>query len=220
MTTAQRIAPSATLLLYAIIVTGAMAAYLVSPALWLVTPTVAWIVFRGAQRDILIPETPGLDIRDLPLALRGRVHSVFAQLPAGDARRLLLGVVNQARLLFARVESRFDTGEETRLRDHVAGLVDACCTTAADLSRLDQFTATASANSVKGDLVARAGKARDLFRERLVNAATALGELYASNVEHGTPSTDRVAELTAEISTDAAARSAATAEMSKLLGGE
>jgi len=39
-----------------------------------------------------------------------------------------------------------------------------------------------------------------------------------SNVERGTPSTDRVAELTAEISADASARSEAASEMKTLLG--
>ena len=54
--------------------------------------------------------------------------------------------------------------------------------------------------------------------DRLTNAASALAELYTANVERGTPSTDRVAELTAEISADASARAAATTEMAKLLG--
>jgi hypothetical protein len=218
MTTTTRVPPSTAVLLGAIVMTGVATAFRVSPLLWFVTPVVAWVILRAAQRDLELPRTLGADIRELPSALRERVNSAFTQLPAGDARRLLLGVVNQARLLFGRDESRFDASEEARLRDHVSGLVDACCTTAADLSRLDQFTAQSSQNGVSTDLAARAGKARELFRERLTNAAAALAELYTSNVERGTPSTDRVADLTAEISADASARSAATSEMSKLLG--
>jgi hypothetical protein len=219
MTEAQRVAPAAAILLFAIAVTGVAAAYQVSPLLWLVTPMVAWVVLRAALRDGQIPGTSGVDIRALPVILRERVRSAFAQLPPGDARRLLLGVVNQARLIFARNESRFDAAEESQLREHVSGLVEACCTTAAGLSRLDQFTAPGVVDG-RGDIVARAMKARDLFRERLMNAAATLAELYTSNVERGTPSTDRVAELTAEISADAAARSAAEREMEQLLGPE
>jgi len=219
MTAARRLAPSAVMLLYAIGLTGVAAAHQVSPILWIITPMVAWMILRAALRDGSISDAAGVDIHELPSALRERVRSAFAQLPAGAARSLLLGVVNQARLVFGRGESNFDAIEEAQLREHVSGLVDACCTTAADLDRLDRFTAPSDDGSAtRADLVARATKARELFRDRLTNAASALAELYTSNVERGTPSTDRVAELTAEISADASARTAATEEMSKLLG--
>jgi len=213
----RRVAPAAIMLVYAICIAGGAAAYRVSSSLWFVTPVVAWIVLRAAAREAMQLEVPGVDIRELPSELRDRVRSAFAQLPEGDARRLLLGVVNQARLVFGRGESRFDAAEERQLAEHVSGLVDACCATAADLARLDQFAASAT-DAARAELVARAAKARELFRDRLTNAASALAELYTSNVERGTPSTDRVAELTAEISADASARSEAAAEMKTLLG--
>jgi hypothetical protein len=218
MTTAmrRRVAPSAIMLVYAIGIVGSFAAYRVSSSLWLVTPVVAWMVLRAAAREALPLDVPGVDIRELPTALRDRVRSAFAQLPDGDARRLLLGVVNQARLVFGRGESRFDAAEERQLAEHVTGLVDACCATAADLARLDQFAPADGAS--RAELMARATKARELFRDRLTNAASALAELYTANVERGTPSTDRVAELTAEISADASARSEAASEMKTLLG--
>jgi hypothetical protein len=213
----RRLAPTAIMLVYAICIAGGVAAYRVSSSLWLVTPVVAWIVLRAAAREAMqLEPAPGVDIRELPSQLRDRVRSAFAQLPDGDARRLLLGVVNQARLVFGRGESRFDAAEERQLAEHVSGLVDACCTTAADLARLDQFAASTT-DAARAELVARAAKARELFRDRLTNAASALAELYTSNVERGTPSTDRVAELTAEISADASARSEAAAEMKALL---
>lgn len=213
--TTRRVAPAAIMLVYAIGIAGSFAAYRVSSALWLVTPVVAWIVLRAAAREALQLDAPGVDIRELPTALRDRVRSAFAQLPEGDAQRLLLAVVNQARLVFGRGESRFDAAEEQQLTEHVSGLVDACCAAAADLARLDQFAPTPTEGSA--ELRSRAAKARELFRDRLTNAASALAELYTANVERGTPSTDRVAELTAEISADALARSEATAEMKDLL---
>lgn len=216
--TKQHIPPSAALMVCAIVVAGTVAGARVSPAMWLLTILVAAAMLHGAAKDADAAVAAGVDIRELPPALRERVRSTFAQLPEGDARRLLLSVVNQARLVFLRDDSRFDAGEERQLTEHVAGLVEACCHTADDLARLDQFTGTANADgSLNPDLAGRATKARELFRDRLTNAASALAELYTANVEHGTPSTDRVAELTAEISSDAAARSAATSEMEKLL---
>src|SRR5439155_9361454 len=172
MTTKPRVSPSATILLFAMGVTGAAAAYQVSPVLWLLTAVVGLIVFRAGLRDGQLPGDHEVDIRELPSALRERVRSAFAQLPAGAARNLLLGVLNQARLVFARGDSRFDAAEESQLREHVAGLVDACCTTAADLGRLDQFAnAPADAGAVRAELPARAGKAREAFRDPLTSAA-------------------------------------------------
>lgn len=215
MTAVLRIERPAAILLVAVVFAGTAAAVQVSPLLWAITAIVAWIILRGALRDTALASSSDVDIREFPPALRNRVRSTSAQLPSGDARRLLLGVVNQARLVFGRDESRFDATEEARLRDHVAGLVDACCPTAADLARLDQFAA--NAGTARADLAARAARARELFRDRLTNAAAAIAELYTSNVERGTPSTDRVADLTAEISADASARSAASREIRELL---
>ena len=213
-----RLAPSAILLFYAILISGFVAAYQVAPVLWFMTPVAAWIVLRAAVRDARQPAVAGLEIRELPDALRMHVRSTFAQLPEGDARRLLLAVVNQARLLFGRAESRFDAIEEKRLREHITGLVEACCATAADLARIDQLPGDGKDVSSSADLTTRVASARSLFRDRLTSAAAALGELYTSNVAQGTPSTDRVAELTAKIGEDAAARTAAAAEMKDLLG--
>jgi hypothetical protein len=215
MTTTRRVAPAAIMLVYAICISGSFAAFRVSSSLWLVTPVVAWLVLRAAARDAKRLEEPGVDIPELPVELRERVRSAFAQLPEGDARRLLLAVVNQARLVFGRGESRFDAAEEQQLAEHVSGLVDACCSAAGDLARLDQFAAAQTVG--RAELMSRAAKARQLFRDRLTNASAALAELYTANVERGTPSTDRVAELTAEISADASARSEAAAEIKQLL---
>jgi hypothetical protein len=217
--TQRQISPPAAILLCAIVVTGVTAGIRVSPVLWLLTIVIGGIVIRAAASDGKLVEDLGIDVPELPPQLRERVRSAFAKLPEGDARRLLLGVVNQARLVFARGDSRFDAGEEKQLAEHVAGLVDACCATAGDLARLDEFASDrASGTNTRTDLAGRAAKARELFRDRLTNAASALAELYTANVERGTPSTDRVAELTTEISADASARAAATTEMAKLLG--
>ena len=220
--TRPRVAPPAILLVYAMLATGIVAAYRVAPILWLLTPVASWIVLRAAVLDARrrVTAAPAVDIPELPPLLRDRVSITFTQLPDGDARRLLLSVVNQARLLFGRGESRFDETAEGELRDHVASLVEACCTTATDLARLDQFIgggATSTSPTAPGDLPTRALKARDLYRDRLTSAASALAEMYTANIEKGTPSTDRVAELTAEIREDAAARSAAVGEMKQLL---
>jgi hypothetical protein len=217
--TEQRIAPSAAILLVAIVITGGLAGRLAGPGVWMMAGALFGIILRAALRAENAPPLAGVAINELPSALRERVRLAFVHLPEGDARHLLLGVINQARLLFVRSDSRFDASEEQQVRDHVAGLVDACCATAADLARLDQFTSgSIEAAARRTDLTTRAAKARELFRDRLTTATSALAELYTANVERGTPSTDRVAELTAEIAADASARAAAANEMTKLFG--
>jgi hypothetical protein len=52
---------------------------------------------------------------------------------------------------------------------------------------------------------------------RLSHAASALSSLYVAGVEHGSPASDRVAELVGEINADASARRAAATEMGALL---
>jgi hypothetical protein len=52
----------------------------------------------------------------------------------------------------------------------------------------------------------------------LSSAATALASLYVAGVMHGSPASDRVAQLAEEINADASARRAAANEISALLG--
>jgi hypothetical protein len=57
---------------------------------------------------------------------------------------------------------------------------------------------------------------RSLFAGRLEDAASALASMYASGVHHGTPASDRVAELVHEIRADAAASNYAWSEVQRL----
>jgi hypothetical protein len=219
MTRTRAIAPSAALLSCLVVASGVVAARMASPTLWLVTPVVAMLILRAALREGQAAIDSGVDVGQLPQELRVTVVAALTRLPAGDARTLLIAVVRQGCLFFARGESRFSAAEERGVREHVTSLVEACTSTAMDLARLDELSATPrDAGTVKNDVLQRLTATRDLFRARLTDAASALTALYASGVERGTPATDRVAELTAAISSDASARAQATTEMAALLG--
>jgi hypothetical protein len=58
-----------------------------------------------------------------------------------------------------------------------------------------------------------------MLRIRLPRLA-ALASLYVAGVVHGSPASDRVAELAEEIKADASARQAAATEISALLGDD
>lgn len=203
-------APDAVLAI-AILVAGSVAAYLVMPMLWIVTPIMAVLVCYAGYQSV--PASLALvtdDDAEFPAELRLSIDSAIDQLRPGEARQLMADVVRQARPLFAMRESAFDDTMERETRADVAELVTAVCETALELSRLD------GAAPVRGgdELSERYRRARENLVTRLREAATALSEMYASGVEHGTPASDRIAELAAEVRADARARQAAIDELS------
>jgi hypothetical protein len=195
----------------AILVAGAAGASRGFAVLWVVSPLVAWFVCYSARRSPAATHALMSDGEraEFPPELQRCVDLAIGQLRAGEPRQLLADVVRQARPLFATRESAFDAETERATRADVAELVTAVCETALELSRLD---GAAPAEGV-GDLSARYQRAREALVTRLRDAATALSEMYASGVEHGTPASDRVAELAAEVRADASARRAAVDEL-------
>ena len=211
--------PSALVLLGAIFVTGSIAASRVAPVLWLVTAVVGLMIGRAAIADTLSPEET--EVSSLPGPLRRVVRSPLNHLPVGDARRLVLDVVRQARVFFNRDESAFDDAEQRAVRQSVVSLVDACCATSLELARLDSAFASSggAADGQEASAPRAAAQAtRALFVKRLADAATALAALYTSGIVSGTPASDRVAELVTEIRAGAAARTEAKSELHSLLG--
>jgi len=210
---------------WAMSVTGAMAAIRVSPVFVLLTMVMIAVLVRERRRRrlgrtaVAAAETT---LGELPPRVQSAVDAAVAQLPAGDARKLLGAVVRQARPLFGTPDSRFDDARNDESRAHASDLVVASCDTALELARLDTLVesgsrATGAAKGNDAALDGRYAAARQQFATRLTAAAAALGELYASGIEHGTPASDRVAELAAELTEDAASRNAAQAEMDELL---
>ena len=205
-----RIASRDTLLFYAIIFAGLAAAWLAMPILWVVTPVMAALVLYSARRAVAVPVSVVVEI-GLPQHLQQAIDETIARLPLGEPRLLLANVVRQARPLFAARESAFDKDMERETRENVIDLVNASCETALDLWRLDGAAPKTATADV--ELSQRYQRAREELVTRLRSAATSLSELYASDVENGTPASDRVAELATELRADARARSAAKSEL-------
>jgi hypothetical protein len=199
----------------AVIIVGTFAAITVSRLLFLTTLIVAWMIARSARRAPMSNAT-SLEFPELPPSLRETVDRTIDQLPDGNARRLLFNALVQARPLLAPHAAPLDEQQETATRENVRSLVEACCTTALELARLDLAAAAGDPGAVS-DGAKHVASARELLTGRLSNAATALASLYVAGVEHGSPASDRVAELVDEINADASARRAAATEMGRLL---
>jgi hypothetical protein len=208
---------SVVITLAAVAFIGTYAGFTVSPLLIATTLIVVFLIARAARgatmRSAASPQFP-----ELPASVRSTVERTIEQLPEGEARRLLFNAVVQARPLLAPHAAALDEQQERATRDNVCSLVEACCTTALEMARLD--LASPAGDQASGtDEAKHVAAARSLLAGRLSHAATALSSLYVAGVEHGSPASDRVAELVGEINADASARRAAATEMGELLHG-
>jgi hypothetical protein len=213
-----RVEPSAhaVVVILAVMIAGMLAAVEVSPLLAVPTLIVTWLLGREARRPE-IPHSQTSQFPEFPAALLATVEHTIAQLADGDARRLLSNALAQARPLLAPHEGALDDRQENVTRDNVLSLVDACCHTALELARLDAASGARDPSAGTG-ATNQTAAARELLVGRLSSAATALASLYVAGVMHGSPASDRVAQLAEEINADASARRAAANEISALLG--
>jgi hypothetical protein len=205
--------PDALLTLAAVLLVGFVAGRLVSPSMYVATALVAVLVWRGT-RERATDDSRGDDLAFLPNDLRTRASEALARCGDGDARRLLLVVITQARPLFTRNRTQLDERAERETRENVSSLVDACCVTAELLADLDRAIVAAPQGS---DASARAPQLRQRLADHLGGAATTLEELYLAGIEHETDALSRVSQLTTAIHDDAAARRAATEEIQRVL---
>jgi hypothetical protein len=219
------------LLIAAVVVAGVAAAHLAMPALWIVTPpfaaTLLAAAIRAARRSRATDATPTVP---LPPRVERSVAEAFAVLPAGEARALLDGVVARARTLLGTIAGQAD---ERRMTRDVADLVDACCEIAREHARLDAVlpalwepafapaAARGAADDADADELRRRGDAgRELLTRRLREAAAVMEELVVQQgVERSGAAAQRVAELTSELASEAAARRHAAQEIQRLMEG-
>jgi hypothetical protein len=211
----------------AIVLVGIVSARAVSELLLIPSAIIALAVMRSAKRSsstsTVVVDTPLT--RNLPRDLDRTVGAAMSQVTDGEARMLLTVIVQQADLLFAARQSAFDAAQDSITNGHVAELVSAACGAALELAHIDASLATvagsmATPTSVQLELTSRLQNARTLMATRLTDAADALRALYAAGVERGTPASDRVAELAAELRGDASARRSALEEIATLMDGE
>ena len=218
------IAPVDAIMILAMLSTGITAGLVAHSELLLFTPIMAGLVFVAAKQamqdggDRDVPATA-----DFPPEIAAAVERAIGRLPAGDARRLLADVVREARPLFVARSSAFDASKDDEARAQAGELIVASCDTALELSQLDDMLEIHTAP--EGDegqsdmsLLMRLSSARELFANRLRAASFALSNVYAAGVEGGTPASDRIAELVADLKADAGARTAAKRELNDLLG--
>ena len=209
------VAPADAVLFAAIALAGGVAALLVDPFFWFATPVVALALLAVSRRRTVAAPSDESTLNEFPAPLRRLLTGAFAQLPEGEARRLLTAVVRPARALFAARESDFSTRDDAALRTDVAELLEGACDLALDLARLDD--AVPATGAADAEIAERFRSARALFAKHLADAALALSGLFASGVEHGTPASDRVAEVVTALREEATVRSAASQELRALL---
>jgi len=206
--------------LAAVVIAGMTAGVVVSPVFLVATLVVAVLLANGFTNDNASALVANEWTAFSP-SVGQRLADSLATLPGGEARRLLLEIGVRGRSLIGSSSSVLDAAHERATREHVERLVEACCGTALELSQLDDALAVdrADVGSVKPDATTRDRivSARVLLHTRLTNASDALRQLYAAGLTSSSAASERVAELTNELTADANARRAALAELSKLL---
>jgi hypothetical protein len=216
------------LLIFTVVAAGIAAGARGSPALGLLAPVVAMSLAIAAERAILRPRLgpavaageAKVGAGELPERTRRQVVDTLAALPPGEARDLLATVVRRARSLVGSLGAQPD---DPRVARDVLDLVSACCQIALEYERIDATLRTPggvvpSAGDEGASLRERARAARELLAKRLRDAAGAVGELYAQQVERGGTAAERVAELASELTAEASARRYAAGEIDRLLG--
>ena len=205
----------AALTLGAVLLFGFAAGRLVAPTLYVATALVALLVWRGTRAAAVTD--PRIDeLSFIPNDLRSRVRETLDRCGEGVARRSLLGVIAQAKPLLTRARPQLDERAEQETRENVLSLLEACCATAQSLAELDVAMAASQENS---NASPRAVQVRQRLADQLANAATTLGELYVTGLEHETDALSRVSELTAAIHEDAEARRTAMEEIQRVVPG-
>lgn len=208
---------SVVILLVAVVGIGFAAAQVVSPVLWWTTAAMTALVLLG-WRQMPKHQDADADPVELPTRTQRVVSETFAEVRNEEALRLLRGVIRPARTLCAAAEANESLSGQL-LRD-CSELVEVSCATAAELGRIDLLLARegSASKAVDSSSVRLAlTSSRDLFQRRLVDAGDALSKLYVQSVERGTVSSDRVAELAAELSAEVSVRKRVSEEMQALL---
>jgi hypothetical protein len=208
---------SVSVLIVAMVGTGFAAAILAAPFLWWVTPAMVCVILLGWMREPGFRD-PDADPTELPSSARRAVRDTFAAARGSEALELLRAVVQPARSLFEAAPSN-ETLSPALLRD-CSELVEASCATTAELARLENLLARDSAIASSSDRRALRDGVRSgsqLLRERLSDAASALGKLYVQSIERGSVSSERVAELARDLTAEVSVRRRANAELEALL---
>jgi hypothetical protein len=220
------IAPIDSIMILAMLSTGLTAGFVAQSELLLFTPIMAGLVFVASKQAFQQRDERDVPLTsDFPSEIATAIERAMERLPVGDARRLLADVVREARPLFVVRSTAFDASKDDEARIRAGELIVASCDTAIELSQLDDMldvhTAPDGADAPADmSLLTRLSSARDLFVNRLRAASLALGDVYAAGMENGSPASDRVAELVADLKADAGARTAAKRELDQLLNPE
>ena len=203
-------------LIVAVSVAGSVAAVVTTPVLWISTAALVALLAVVQHRQGEVDVRDDKRLQSLPLPVQRTLRATLAGLPPCDAKRLLNAVGRQAAILFAARGKMFDEPWGESARRNVSDLVEASCEVAVELSRLERAIAAEALSPSDAQLRVKLNASRSLFAGRLEDAASALTSMYASGVQHGTPASDRVAELVQEIRADAAATSHAWSEVQHL----
>jgi hypothetical protein len=210
------------IMLMSVIVVGSWAGNTVLPAFLLTTPILAFILFRAEVRETrarLFDQAHGLD--RLPGEVRARAQHALNELPDGEVRELLIGILQvggNARSNLPKEYASTDYGET------IDELVTAATDTAVHAQSFHQTMRTLEGRPAHDfDLVDALEKVRDARDTRVAQLTTALrvlSEIGPDIAEAGDAGTRRILEILDSLKREASEHEAAETEIEQLLRRE
>jgi hypothetical protein len=196
----------------AVMISGLAAASLAEPLLWYLTPAVVVCLLLASREGAL--RAAG---SDMPEELNEKLATTLNSLPTGEIRALYNDVIEAAAPVFSRRMRRLSDHYARHTRDSVIELLEAASHVAIDASRLDMTLRSGTMLHREQSVRISAEKARAQYAKQLADVVATLNALVASGLAHGTPESDRVTELVAEIRDETTARTEAWKEIDSLL---
>lgn len=196
----------------AVLVAGFAAASIAAPALWYVTPVVVAGLLIASRAGSARGSQP-----ELPEELRATLADTLERLPTGEIRALYDDVINAALPAFGRRMRRLSDYHARDTRESVRELLEGASQVALDASRLDTILRSGTMLQRDPSVHAAAMRARAQYAYQLAESKSTLQALVASGLSHGTPESERLAELVTAIREETEARSEAWKEIDSLL---
>jgi hypothetical protein len=207
------------LMLMSVIVVGSWAGNAVAPVFLLTTPVLAFVLFRAevrATRARLFAQAHGLD--RLPREVRARAQRALDELPEGEMRDLLIGIVQVGGTARRNLPQEYANTDYGTTIDE---LVTAAADTAVHAHSFEQMMRALEEQRTDDDFdladaLEKVRAARDTRVTQLTTALRVLSEIGPDIAEAGDAGTRRIMEILEALKREVSEHEAAEMEIAGL----
>jgi hypothetical protein len=211
------------LMLMSVIVVGTWAGNTVAPTFLLTTPVLVFVLFRAEVREArarLFDAAHGLD--RLPREVRAHAARALHMLPAGEARELLVGILQVGANARSNLPAEYANNDYGRT---VEELITAAADTAVHAHSFEQTLRTLESQPAAAlaedfglsDALEKVRAARDTRVAQLTTAMRVLSEIGPDIADAGDAGTGRILEILDTLRQEVSEHESAETEIEELL---